>query len=79
MQTLINVLAISSFVVSGAVVGSGVFIYLNKDTLVQQVIGGSTEALVEGFVESPTGLIPTPLQSPTEAPQALPVTPFNPF
>ena len=79
MQTLINVLAISSFAVSSAVVGSGVYIYFNKDALMQQVIGGSTTALMEGLVESPSDLLPTPLQAPTEAPQALPVNPFSPF
>ena len=42
MQKVINALAIASFVVSGAVVASGVYVYMNKDALVEQV---KTEAL----------------------------------
>ena len=38
MQTLVNVLALSSFVVSAAVVGSGIYVYKNKDTLVKQLL-----------------------------------------
>ena len=83
MQPLIKVLAISSFLVSSAVVGSGYYIYKQQDLFIEElmkhVLEGSTEALTEGFIESPTGLIPTPLQTPTEAPQALPVVPFSPF
>jgi len=83
MQPLINVLALSSFLVSSAVVGSGYYIYKQQDFFIEElkkhVLQGSTEALTEGFIESPTGIIPTPLQTPTEAPQALPVVPFSPF
>jgi len=35
MQKLINVLALSSFVVSAAVVGGGVYVYLNKDAMIE--------------------------------------------
>ena len=38
MQTLVNVLALSSFVVSAAVVGSGIYVYKNKDTLIKQIL-----------------------------------------
>ena len=31
MQKVINVLALSSFIVSGAVVAGGAYVYLNKD------------------------------------------------
>ena len=36
MQSLINVLALSSFVVSAAVVGGGVYLYNSKDTLIEK-------------------------------------------
>jgi hypothetical protein len=76
MQPLINVLAISSFVVSSAVVGSGVYIYQQQDFLIEQLMNSaleaSTEALTESFIESPSGLIPTPLEVPLEPSQALP-------
>tara|TARA_X000001388_G_scaffold43607_1_gene30656 strand:+ start:360 stop:581 length:222 start_codon:yes stop_codon:yes gene_type:complete len=37
MQKLINVLSVTSFIVSAAVVGAGTYVYLNKDALVEQV------------------------------------------
>ena len=49
MQKLINVLALSSFVVSAAVVSGGTWLYLNKDGLVERAkerIGtAATEAI----------------------------------
>jgi len=53
MQKIINGIAIFSGVVSLAVVGSGVFIYLQKDAIIEgvkdnikeQVLGGVTSAL----------------------------------
>ena len=38
MQSLINVLALASFVVSGAVVGAGAYVYANKDALIRDLI-----------------------------------------
>ena len=35
MQKLINVLALASFAVSAAVVGGGTYVYLNKDTMIE--------------------------------------------
>ena len=37
MQKVINVLAVVSFAVSGAVVASGVYVYVNKDALIDKV------------------------------------------
>ena len=37
MQKIVNVLALSSFVVSAAVVGGGAYVYLNKDALIENV------------------------------------------
>ena len=49
MQKLINVLALSSFVVSAAVVGGGTWLYLNKDVMVeearQKIATAATEAI----------------------------------
>ena len=48
MQTLINVLALSSFAVSAAVVG-GTYVYLNKDAMIEdakeKVAAAATEAI----------------------------------
>jgi len=37
MQLLINVLALSSFIVSGAIVGGGYYIYSNKEAIIDTV------------------------------------------
>ena len=46
MQKIINVFAITSFVVSGAVVGVAGYVYLNKDALLDGVKGKITEAVM---------------------------------
>ena len=46
MQKIINVFAIASFVVSGAVVGGAGYVYLNKDALLDGVKGKITEAVM---------------------------------
>ena len=60
MQTLVNVLALSSFVVSTAVVGTGIYVYNNKDSLIKQIL--PLPALDN--VEIPSAPIPFPLSSP---------------
>ena len=49
MQKLINVLALSSFIVSAAVVSGGTWLYLNKDVMVeearQKIATAATEAI----------------------------------
>ena len=37
MQKIINVLAISSFVISGAVVGGGFYLYSQKDAIIEDI------------------------------------------
>ena len=55
MQKLINVLAVSSFVVSASIVGGGAYVYLNKDAMIEdvkeKVTNAATEALQEHFLE----------------------------
>ena len=38
MQKLINVLALTSFAISGAIVGTGAYVYVNKDAIIESVI-----------------------------------------
>ena len=49
MQKLINVLALSSFVVSAAVVGGGTWLYLNKDVMLEEarekIAAAATDAI----------------------------------
>ena len=41
MQKLINVLALSSFVVSAGVVAAGAYVYINRDALVDAAVGAA--------------------------------------
>ena len=45
MQKLINVLALASFAVSGAVVGSGVYVYLNRASIIDGIKSQALEAI----------------------------------
>ena len=75
MQAFVNLLAVTSFIVSGAVVGAGAYVYVNKDALLEQAkeyalsqlpipdVGGITGGLFGGETteEAPeTTAIPIP-------------------
>ena len=75
MQKIINVLAVTSFAVSGAVVGAGAYVYVNKDAIIESVtekalgsLGGLGGALGGGGLggDLPTGatdLVPSTPQA----------------
>ena len=75
MQKVINVLAISSFVISGAVVGSGVFVYVNRASIL--------DGIKSKVMESVTGSLPDVLSSdgmiPSLPDTTGPVLPSSPF
>ena len=52
MQKIINVLAVTSFAVSGAVVGSGLYVYLNRAS----IIDGVKSKVMESVMGSMGGL-----------------------
>ena len=52
MQKIINVLALASFAVSGAVVGSGLYVYLNRAS----IIDGVKSKVMESVMGSMGGL-----------------------
>ena len=89
MQTLINVLALSSFIVSTAVVGSGVYIYTNKDAIIKEVKAQVMESLLPGplsglsgaTMPNPTQFLPSPSETLTDTPQYVntPTLPYSPF
>ena len=72
MQKVINVLAISSFVISGAVVGSGVFVYVNRASILDGIkskvmdnvtgsLPGALGSIVPDMIPDATGpVLPTP-------------------
>ena len=93
MQRIINVLALSSFLVSAAVVGSGVYIYTNKGPLIEKVKEQVMESILPGaltgglggdLVPNPTQLLPSPSETIAPVPQytktkSAPVLPYSPF
>ena len=90
MQKIVNVLALASFAVSGAVVGSGLYVYLNRASIIDGVKSQVMEA-VTGSLGGLGGLggdslpIGTPdLASPTDQASAPSAglglsTPSSPF
>ena len=57
MPRLINVLAVSSFVVSASIVGGGVYVYLNKDAMIEDAKEKITNAATEAIAGALPGLI----------------------
>ena len=45
MQKLINVLAVASFAVSGAVVASGLYVYVNRSSIIDGIKSQALEAV----------------------------------
>jgi hypothetical protein len=62
MQTIINVLALSSFAISASVVGGGAYLYLNKDAIIEnvkeQVVNAATGAIGDSLPELMDGAVP---------------------
>ena len=57
MQKVINVLAVLSFVGTAGIIGGGTYIFLQKDTIIDDVKKQVTEAAVEGVSGALPGLI----------------------
>ena len=76
MQKIINVLAVASGLVSAAVVASGVYVYVNRDSIVDGIKSQAIEAVTGSLGGLGGGLggdlpIGTPdLANPAGAPQA---------
>ena len=74
MQKVINVLAVASFALSGAIAASGVYVYVNRDSIIDgiksQVMGGiGGAALGGGALTGDVGL-PMATQPEAAAPSA---------
>jgi hypothetical protein len=76
MQKLINLIALLSGLVSLSVVGGGAYLYLNKDTLVEDARVKVTKAVTEAVTEALPGLVkdamPEMPKMPTQTGPALP-------
>ena len=57
MQKLINIVALLSGLVSLSVVGGGAYLYLNKDTLIEQARKNATEAVTKAVTEALPGMV----------------------
>ena len=85
MQKLINVLALASTAVSVAVVGTGAYVYVNKDAIIESVtekalgsLGGLGGALGGGALGGDLPLGTNDLATPDAEPQAtLPSAPVQ--
>mgnify|MGYP001373700409 FL=1 len=85
MQKLINVLALASTAVSVAVVGTGAYVYVNKDAIIESVtekalgsLGGFGGALGGGGLGSDLPIGTPDLAAPSSEPSAaLPSAPVN--
>ena len=77
MQKVINVLAVTSFVVSGAVVGSGIYVYVNRASIL--------DGIKSKVMDSVTGSLPgalgniVPDMMPDATGPVLPTPPSTPF
>ena len=58
MQKIINAIAIGSGVVTLAIVGTGGYLYLNKDALIEKVKGQVMEAVLPSIGGGITDAIP---------------------
>ena len=77
MQKLINVLAVTSFLVSASVVGAGTYVYLNKDALVDQVKERVAEAAAGAITSSLPSMMGGSSLPEASVPAGSPM--FNPF
>ena len=83
-QRIVNVLAVASFAVSGAVVASGLYVYVNRTSIIDGIKSQALEAVLGGAgglggAVTPAGITPelptgandlSPTTNPDVAPQA---------
>ena len=75
MQKLINVLALSSFVVSLTVVGGGIYLYVQKDAIIENIKEKALGSITGGLTDSLPNVVDGAIPDTTGAPIALPTTP----
>ena len=57
-QKVVNVLAVASFALSGAVLASGLYVYVNRDSIIDGVKSQALEAVLGGAGGLGGGLTP---------------------
>ena len=62
MQKVINVLALLSFLGTSAIIGGGTYVFLNKDTYIENAKSNITklvgEAMIDALPQTTGGVIP---------------------
>ena len=75
MQKLINVLAVSSAVVSLTVVGIGGYVYVRKDAIIESIKEKALGSITGGLGDALPGIVDTAVPDATGAPIPLPTKP----
>ena len=75
MQKLINVLAVSSAVVSLTVVGIGGYVYVRKDAIIESIKEKALGSITGGLNDALPDIVDTAVPDATGAPIPLPTTP----
>ena len=75
MQKIINVLAVSSFVISLSVVGGGVYLYTQKDAIIEDIKEKALGSLSGGISDALPGLVDTSIPDATGDAMPLPKVP----
>ena len=57
MQKVINVLAVLSFLGTASIVGSGAYVYLNREAIAEDVKGKVTKAATEAIADALPGML----------------------
>ena len=73
MQKIVNIIALASGAVSAAVIASGVFVYVNRDSIVDSIKSQAIEAVTGSLGGGLGGSLPigaSDLASPQTQPQA---------
>jgi len=75
MQKLINVLAVSSAVVSLTVVGTAGYVYVRKDAIIESIKAKALGSITGGLSDALPGIVDAELPDATGAPIPLPTKP----
>ena len=78
MQKIINAIAVASCVVSVTVIGTGLFVYLNKDAIINDIKEKALESVTGGLGDAIGDAIPIPNVTGDVVPRK-PTLPMNPL
>jgi len=70
MQKLINVLAVLSFLGTASIVGTGAYVYLNKDALIESAKEEATKAATDAVMRAIPGMLDAAMPEIPEVPSA---------